>query len=75
MSDSFPTAMHLSYAQETLAGLLPRLDALADELRKKAQGFADVIKMGRTHLQDATPLSVGDERAPGPRRSNRRESG
>jgi fumarate hydratase class II len=53
--------MHLSYAQETVAGLLPRLDALADELRKKAQGFADVVKMGRTHLQDATPLSVGDE--------------
>jgi fumarate hydratase class II len=60
-NDSFPTAMHLSYAQETVAGLLPRLDALADELRKKAQGFADVVKMGRTHLQDATPLSVGDE--------------
>jgi len=53
--------MHLSYAQETVAGLLPRLGALADELRKKAQGFADVVKMGRTHLQDATPLSVGDE--------------
>jgi fumarate hydratase class II len=60
-NDSFPTAMHLSYAQETVTGLLPRLSALADELRKQAQRFADVAKMGRTHLQDATPLSVGDE--------------
>ena len=60
-NDSFPTAMHLSYAQETVAGLLPRLGALANELRQKAQGFADVVKMGRTHLQDATPLSVEDE--------------
>ena len=60
-NDGFPTAMHLSYAQEIVAGLLPRLGALADELREKAQGFADVVKMGRTHLQDATPLSVGDE--------------
>ncbi|MGB5830452.1 MAG: class II fumarate hydratase [Thiohalocapsa sp.] len=60
-NDSFPTAMHLSYAQETVARLLPRLGALADELRKKAQGFADLTKMGRTHLQDATPLLVEDE--------------
>jgi fumarate hydratase class II len=60
-NDCFPTAMHLSYAQETVAGLLPRLGALANGLREKAQGFADVVKMGRTHLQDATPLSVGDE--------------
>ena len=60
-NDSLPTAMHLSFAQETVAGLLPHLGALADELRTKAQGFADVVKMGRTHLQDATPLSVGDE--------------
>ena len=60
-NDSFPTAMHLSYAQETVAGLLPRLAALADELRKQARRFADVVKMGRTHLQDATPLSAGDE--------------
>jgi len=60
-NDTFPTAMHLSYAQETLAGLLPCLDALADELRRKALRFAEVVTMGRTHLQDATPLSVGDE--------------
>jgi fumarate hydratase class II len=60
-NDSFPTAMHLSYAQETVTGLLPRLAALAAQLRKQAQRFADVAKMGRTHLQDATPLSVGDE--------------
>jgi len=60
-NDSFPTAMHLSYAQEIVAGLLPRLAALADELRKQARRFADVAKMGRTHLQDATPLSVGEE--------------
>ena len=43
-NDSFPTAMHLSYAQETVAGLLPRLAALAHELRRKAQGFADVLR-------------------------------
>ena len=60
-NDSFPTAMHLSYVQETVAGLLPRLGALADELRRQARRFADVTKMGRTHLQDATPLSVADE--------------
>jgi fumarate hydratase class II len=60
-NDTFPTAMHLSYAQETVAGLLPRLGALANELRKKAQLLAEILKMGRTHLQDATPLSVGDE--------------
>ena len=60
-NDTFPTAMHLSYAQETVAGLLPCLEALARELRNKAQEFAEILKMGRTHLQDATPLSIGDE--------------
>lgn len=60
-NDTFPTAMHLSYVQEILAGLLPCLDAMADELRRKALRFAEVVRMGRTHLQDATPLSVGDE--------------
>ncbi|MEN8130175.1 MAG: class II fumarate hydratase [Pseudomonadota bacterium] len=60
-NDTFPTAMHLAYTQETLANLLPHLDALAQELRNKAQRFAQLTKMGRTHLQDATPLSVGDE--------------
>jgi fumarate hydratase class II len=60
-NDSFATAMHLSYAQETVAGLLPRLAALAEELRRRARRFAEVAKMGRTHLQDATPLRVGEE--------------
>jgi fumarate hydratase class II len=60
-NDTFPTAMHVSYAQETVAGLLPHLGALAGELRNKAQFFADILKMGRTHLQDAIPLGVGDE--------------
>ena len=60
-NDSFPTAMHLSYAQETVAGLLPRLAHWRTNCASKAQRFADVVKMGRTHLQDATPLSVGDE--------------
>jgi len=60
-NDTFPTAMHLSYAHETVAGLLPCLDALAGELRNKAQEFAEILKMGRTHLQDAIPLSIGDE--------------
>ena len=58
---AFPTAMQLSYALETVAGLLPCLKALAGELRERAQRFAEVAKMGRTHPQDATPLSVGDE--------------
>lgn len=70
-NDSFPTAMHLSYAQETVAGPLPRLAAMADELRGQARRVADVAKMGRAHLQDATPLSAGDEMVPGPRKSRR----
>jgi fumarate hydratase class II len=60
-NDTFSTAMHVSYVQAIVADLLPRLDALADELRKKAHLFVDCVKMGRTHLQDATPLSIGDE--------------
>ncbi len=60
-NDAFPTAMHVSYAQETTASLLPRLDALAKELRNKGQAFVELLKMGRTHMQDATPLSVSDE--------------
>jgi len=60
-NDSFPTAMHLSYAQDTVAGPLQRLAATADELRGQARRVADVAKMGRAHLQDATPLSAGDE--------------
>ena len=60
-NDAFPTAMHVSYVQETLTSLLPRLDALANELRNKSQAFAGVLKMGRTHLQDATPMGVSSE--------------
>ena len=60
-NDVFPTAMHLSLAQETLSKLLPSLKILEKELAKKSKEFKDIIKIGRTHLQDATPLSLGQE--------------
>jgi len=60
-NDVFPTAMHISVAQETIFKLLPSLKILEKELMKKSKEFKDVIKIGRTHLQDATPLSLGQE--------------
>jgi len=60
-NDVFPTAMHISVAQETVNKLLPSLKMLEKELRKKSKEFKDIIKIGRTHLQDATPLSLGQE--------------
>jgi len=60
-NDVFPTAMHISVAQETLSKLLPNLKILEKELAKKSKEFKDIIKIGRTHLQDATPLSLGQE--------------
>tara|TARA_B100000787_G_scaffold116808_1_gene87252 strand:+ start:1889 stop:3277 length:1389 start_codon:yes stop_codon:yes gene_type:complete len=60
-NDVFPTAMHISVAQETRVKLLPSLKILEKELNKKANQFKDIVKIGRTHLQDATPLSLGQE--------------
>ena len=60
-NDVFPTAMHISVASETKKKLLPSLKILEKELKKKSIEFKKVIKIGRTHLQDATPLSLGQE--------------
>jgi fumarate hydratase class II len=60
-NDVFPTAMHIAAASEIHARLLPALAGLRDTLDEKARAFVDVIKIGRTHLQDATPLTLGQE--------------
>ena len=60
-NDSFPTAMHIATVAMFDDRLLPELRALADTIERKAQGWMEVVKVGRTHLQDATPLSVGQE--------------
>ena len=60
-NDVFPTAMHISIAKETLSKLLPNLKILEKELKKKSSQFRNIVKVGRTHLQDATPLSLGQE--------------
>jgi fumarate hydratase class II len=60
-NDSFPTAMHIAAVLETHARLTPGLERLRAALAEKAQAFAEVVKIGRTHLQDAVPLTLGDE--------------
>ena len=60
-NDTFPTAMHVATLQALEDRLLPELDALADCLEAKALEWHDVVKIGRTHLQDAVPLTVGQE--------------
>tara|TARA_Y100000816_G_scaffold286104_1_gene266715 strand:- start:1722 stop:3110 length:1389 start_codon:yes stop_codon:yes gene_type:complete len=60
-NDVFPTAMHIAVAIETKKKLIPSLDLLNKELKKKVRKFKNIIKVGRTHLQDATPLTVGQE--------------
>ena len=60
-NDVFPTAMHISVAEETTSKLLPNLKILEKELQKKSKEFKSIIKIGRTHLQDATPISLGQE--------------
>ena len=60
-NDVFPTAMHIAIAIEAKKKLLPSLEILNKELKKKASQFKNIIKVGRTHLQDATPLSLGQE--------------
>ena len=60
-NDVFPTAIHIAIAKETKDKLLPSLILLNKELKKKVNKFKNIIKVGRTHLQDATPLSLGQE--------------
>ena len=60
-NDVFPTAMHLAAARGIVGHVLPSLAALRATLEAKAVAFADIVKIGRTHLQDATPLTLGQE--------------
>ncbi len=60
-NDSFPTAMHIAAAQECTNRLIPALKHLHQALQNKGAEFKDIIKIGRTHLQDATPLTLGQE--------------
>jgi fumarate hydratase class II len=60
-NDTFPTAMHIATVIEFTTRLIPAVAALRDAIRTKAKKWVDVVKIGRTHLQDATPLTVGQE--------------
>ena len=60
-NDIFPTAMHVAAATEIAKRLLPSVTRLAHTLRDKSEAFQDIYKIGRTHLQDATPLTLGQE--------------
>ncbi|TXL69587.1 class II fumarate hydratase [Vineibacter terrae] len=60
-NDSFPTVMHIAAAREVTSRLLPALRELHTALAAKAKAFAGIVKIGRTHLQDATPLTLGQE--------------
>ena len=60
-NDTFPAAMHIAAATETRQKLLPAVKKLRDALDAKAREFEGIVKIGRTHLQDATPLTVGQE--------------
>src|SRR3712207_2891311 len=60
-NDTFPTAMHIAAARDVLERLIPSARRLRDALAAKAREFAEIVKIGRTHLQDATPLTLGQE--------------
>jgi fumarate hydratase class II len=60
-NDSFPTAMHIAAAEGILSELIPALEQLHRALRQKQKAFAGIVKIGRTHTQDATPLTLGQE--------------
>lgn len=60
-NDTFPTAMHIACAEQLVHKLIPALQTLHDTLNQKTKDFANIIKIGRTHLQDATPLTLGQE--------------
>src|SRR5690606_42166450 len=58
---TFPTALHIAAVEAVEGYLIPRVEPLRDTLREKAKAFADIVKIGRTHLMDATPLTLGQE--------------
>lgn len=60
-NDVFPTAMHVAAVIAIREQLIPQLNVLKSTLNEKAQAFSDIVKIGRTHLQDATPLTLGQE--------------
>jgi fumarate hydratase, class II len=60
-NDTFPTAMHIAAVREIRQRLIPMVTRLRDTLADKAEAFKDIIKIGRTHLMDATPLTLGQE--------------
>ena len=60
-NDTFPTAMHIAVVEQIEGRLVPAVTRLRDTLRAKSRAFADVVKIGRTHLQDAVPLTLGQE--------------
>ncbi|QTA93829.1 class II fumarate hydratase [Desulfonema magnum] len=60
-NDAFPTAMHIAAADSVCHRLIPALSDLKDELDRKVEEFRDIVKIGRTHLQDAVPLTLGQE--------------
>jgi len=60
-NDTFPTAMHIAAAEEIVHRLIPALEHLHEALAEKQKAFAKIIKIGRTHLQDATPVTLGQE--------------
>jgi len=60
-NDTFPTAMHIAAVEQIRGRLVPAVRRLRDTLQTKAKAFADIVKIGRTHLQDAVPLTLGQE--------------
>ena len=60
-NDTFPTAINIAVCTSVIDSLLPALDNLREAFKKKSNAYQDIIKLGRTHLQDATPLSLGQE--------------
>jgi len=60
-NDTFPTAMHIAAVERIRDALIPSLTTLSESFRKKTNEFKDIIKIGRTHLMDATPLTLGQE--------------
>ncbi len=60
-NDVFPTAMYVAAAEQVERHLIPAIEVLRDTLREKSEAFRDIVKIGRTHLQDATPLTLGQE--------------
>ncbi len=60
-NDTFPTAMHIAAARAVVERLLPAVRGLRDALQRKSEEFAGIVKIGRTHLQDAVPLTLGQE--------------